>query len=111
MIMRYFIRMILLGVCITTSSYAQDQYATTSNGKVVLLRSNGTWEYVNRKAPSKSNSSSYRTSTSRNFSSYSSPKRKSSAVQKTYIRGPRGGCYYINSNGNKTYVDRSLCNR
>jgi endonuclease YncB( thermonuclease family) len=27
-----------------------------------------------------------------------------------YIRGPRGGCYYINSKGNKTYVDRSLCN-
>lgn len=27
-----------------------------------------------------------------------------------YIRWPRGGCYYINSNGNKTYVSRSLCN-
>lgn len=27
-----------------------------------------------------------------------------------YIRGPRGGCYYINRNGNKTYVSRSLCN-
>jgi len=27
----------------------------------------------------------------------------------TYITGPRGGCYYINSNGNKTYVDRVLC--
>lgn len=26
-----------------------------------------------------------------------------------YIRGPRGGCYYLNRNGNKTYVDRSLC--
>jgi hypothetical protein len=26
------------------------------------------------------------------------------------IRGPRGGCYYINSNSRKTYVDRSLCN-
>lgn len=24
--------------------------------------------------------------------------------------GPRGGCYYKNSNGNKTYVDRSECN-
>lgn len=24
--------------------------------------------------------------------------------------GPKGGCYYINSNGNKTYVDRSECN-
>lgn len=23
--------------------------------------------------------------------------------------GPKGGCYYINSNGNKTYVDRSYC--
>jgi hypothetical protein len=28
---------------------------------------------------------------------------------RTYITGERGGCYYINSNGNKTYVDRSLC--
>ena len=24
--------------------------------------------------------------------------------------GPRGGCYYYNSNHNKTYVDRSYCN-
>jgi hypothetical protein len=24
-------------------------------------------------------------------------------------RGPKGGCYYINKNGNKTYVDRALC--
>lgn len=23
--------------------------------------------------------------------------------------GPKGGCYYINKNGNKTYVDRSYC--
>lgn len=29
---------------------------------------------------------------------------------RSYYRGPRGGCYYINSNGNKTYVARSLCN-
>jgi len=29
---------------------------------------------------------------------------------KTYFRGPRGGCYYINPNGNKTYVNRSFCN-
>lgn len=27
-----------------------------------------------------------------------------------YIRGPRGGCYYINSNGRKVYVDHSYCN-
>lgn len=29
--------------------------------------------------------------------------------RREYITGPRGGCYYINRNGNKTYVDRSMC--
>jgi hypothetical protein len=24
-------------------------------------------------------------------------------------KGARGGCYYLNKNGNKTYVDRSYC--
>lgn len=28
---------------------------------------------------------------------------------KSLNRGPEGGCYYINSSGNKTYVDRSEC--
>jgi hypothetical protein len=27
-----------------------------------------------------------------------------------YIRGPRGGCYYISGSGRKIYVDRSMCN-
>ncbi|MCE7069063.1 hypothetical protein LZG74_02035 [Dyadobacter sp. CY327] len=50
---------------------------------------------------------------------YVLPERESEAVpvvrrsyrapRTSYITGPRGGCYYINSNGNKTYVDRSLC--
>ena len=35
------------------------------------------------------------------------PKRD--AESRTYLTGKRGGCYYINSNGNKTYVDRSFC--
>lgn len=26
------------------------------------------------------------------------------------FKGPRGGCYYYNSNGNKTYVERNECN-
>ena len=29
---------------------------------------------------------------------------------RTYLRGSRGGCYYLNSNGKKTYVERGLCN-
>ncbi|MEZ5425864.1 MAG: SH3 domain-containing protein [Pyrinomonadaceae bacterium] len=35
---------------------------------------------------------------------------KNDSGKRKYIRGPRGGCYYINSNGNKTYVSRTLCN-
>lgn len=42
----------------------------------------------------------------KNKKSYS----KRSTYSRTYYRGPRGGCYYINSNGNKSYVSRSLCN-
>lgn len=43
------------------------------------------------------------------------PKRKikissRSSSSRVYLTGPRGGCYYVNSNGNKTYVNRSLCN-
>ena len=37
------------------------------------------------------------------------PTTPSSSSSRTYFRGSRGGCYYINSKGNKTYVDHSLC--
>lgn len=37
--------------------------------------------------------------------SYSLPSSSSSRI-KVYQTGPRGGTYYINSNGNKTYVKR-----
>lgn len=26
-----------------------------------------------------------------------------------YLLGPKGGCYYINAQGNKTYVDKKHC--
>lgn len=39
----------------------------------------------------------------------SAPPRARSSTSGRYIRGLRGGCYYINSSGNKTYVDRSRC--
>jgi endonuclease YncB( thermonuclease family) len=54
-------------------------------------------------APTSSNSTTNNTNPTPAASSNKSPNR-------TYIQGSRGGCYYINSKGNKTYVDRSLCN-
>lgn len=40
--------------------------------------------------------------------SYPEPRR--STASRIYIRGPRGGCYYISDSGGKVYVDRSMCN-
>lgn len=28
---------------------------------------------------------------------------------RSYLKGPRGGCYYLNSSGNKVYVDKEYC--
>lgn len=40
----------------------------------------------------------------------SEPTKKIGSDGRTYVRGSRGGCYYINENGNKVYVkDKSLC--
>ncbi|GAB3701178.1 hypothetical protein GCM10027592_29030 [Spirosoma flavus] len=44
---------------------------------------------------------------------WESPKRRTSVARtysQYYIRGPRGGCYYLTASGRKQYVDRSLCN-
>lgn len=30
-------------------------------------------------------------------------------VSRSYQTGERGGCYYVNSNGNRIYVDKSFC--
>ncbi len=34
---------------------------------------------------------------------------RSAATSRTYLKGSRGGCYYLNAGGNKVYVDRTLC--
>lgn len=38
-----------------------------------------------------------------------SPPSKGSSTSRTYLKGPRGGCYYLNSSGTKVYVDKSYC--
>jgi hypothetical protein len=39
----------------------------------------------------------------------SSPANPGKRVSRGFILGPRGGCYYLNGNGKKTYVDHSFC--
>jgi hypothetical protein len=50
----------------------------------------------------------YRPST-RSSSSGTGTKHISKSSRR-YIRGPRGGCYYLSGSGKKVYVSRSLCN-
>ncbi len=39
----------------------------------------------------------------------STPSTSSAAGTRVYLKGGRGGCYYLNSSGNKTYVSHDLC--
>jgi len=39
----------------------------------------------------------------------STPSTTSTAGSRVYLKGSRGGCYYLNSSGNKTYVSHDLC--
>lgn len=40
----------------------------------------------------------------------STPQPAQPAPDRVYVRGPRGGCYYLSSSGRKVYVDHSMCN-
>ena len=62
-------------------------------------------EAVARRAKATTTTKSYSSISTSSSSSRRTPRRTS----RSYYTGPRGGCYYINSNGNKSYVDRSLC--
>lgn len=101
-------------VLLSTVMYAQNKYATTTDGKRVLLKSNGTLEYVSTGQSMTSSATQVNRLSSGSSSTTSSTKTNTAPARKStgrrYIKGSRGGCYYINSNGNKTYVDRSLCN-
>jgi len=53
----------------------------------------------------------YYTKNGKSFGYQSAPSSWNCGIYngKVVYTGPLGGCYYINSNGNKTYVDRSYC--
>lgn len=42
-------------------------------------------------------------------SSTTATKPTTSGSSRTFLKGPKGGCYYLNSSGNKVYVDHSYC--
>jgi hypothetical protein len=62
---------------------------------------------ISRTASSTRTTRTVKKKKSRSSSGYGSS--NTSTNSRNYITGPRGGCYYINANGNKVYVDHSYC--
>lgn len=96
------------------------QYAITTTGDRVILNDDKTWNYADENTKESGNLNETQSSASdtkvvsKSLSTKTPIKKQSTTKKKTsssrtYITGPRGGCYYINSSGNKVYVDRSLC--
>lgn len=100
---------------ITTATYSR----TDNNGRLIYKGASGGEYYVsstgnkvyvrnnNSKTYTTSPSSSYTTSSPTYYSSpsYSTPS-SSSSTSRNIQTGSRGGQYYINSNGNKTYIKK-----
>lgn len=78
----------------TTSTYTTPSYSRSTR------RSSSSYSTPTYSAPTNTYGSSYATPTY-TTTSYSTPTYNTS---RTIYTGPRGGTYYINSNGNKTYV-------
>jgi 5-methylcytosine-specific restriction endonuclease McrA len=91
---------------VTTANYSR-----TENGKIIYKGASGGEYYVNnggnkvyvKNTTSNSTSTNYSSPSSYSTPSYSTP---SSSISRDIQTGSRGGQYYINSNGNKTYVKK-----
>ena len=99
----------------SNGTYVQGHYRTTPDYTI-----NNNWSTVGNvnphtgkagTVPSSYSSSSYSSSTysTPTYSTYSSPSYSTStyslpSYSTPVYTGPRGGTYYVNSNGNKTYI-------
>ena len=80
--------------------------------EIWIKRNRATSEFINTKQTERKLTSGLKSKSPSYSSSLKSTKSKTKRYRssRSYYRGPRGGCYFINSNGNKSYVSRSLCN-
>ncbi|HEX6911878.1 MAG TPA: hypothetical protein VF142_15855 [Longimicrobium sp.] len=77
-------------------------------GGCYYINRNGDRTYVDRSACAGSGASAAPEPLIKTERESSGGSRRSGGGRQLYV-GPRGGCYYINRNGDRTYVDRSEC--
>ena len=85
----------------SSNEKASKTYLTGPNGGSYYINPNGNKTYVK-----KSKTANYSVPTYKSNSYYSSPSYNSNS-SRTLQTGSRGGTYYINSNGKKTYVKKN----
>lgn len=81
-----------------------DELAATAEDSVTLI-SGPNYNF----APNSANLAKARQAEMAQQLKVAAPAKSGSRSGRKYILGPRGGCYFINSHGNKEYVDRSYC--
>jgi len=100
---------------------ANRKYFMGAKGGCYYLNSNGNKTYVDKKfCANQSTGSGSNNSTQTNTNTQTTQttqtttketkKQDSNKPARTYIKGSRGGCYYLNDSGKKVYVDKELCN-
>lgn len=87
----------------TAGTHARDSYTIPTTYKAPRYIRTNTRTYSSTNTPSYKNTTNIYTRPTYSSSSYTLPTYSNS---RTIHTGPRGGRYYINSNGNKTYVKR-----
>ena len=82
------------------------KYFKGKRGGCYYLTKSGRKSYVDKSSCGEDSAS---TDSTNSNESTPEKKTKTSSSGRTYIQGKRGGCYYINSKGKKSYVSRSKC--
>ncbi|HEV7698704.1 MAG TPA: nuclear transport factor 2 family protein [Pyrinomonadaceae bacterium] len=77
----------------------------------VFMKRNGIWQVIAWQStivPESKTGSKPATAASVATAATETP--KASDGSRSYLKGSRGGCYYLNASGAKTYVDHKFCN-
>lgn len=101
---------------VSTTTKADGTKTTGKNLNTgTFIKRNGKWQVVAwqstvvaKAEPTSSTDPKATTSTAATLIS-PKPTTSTSASGRNYQKGPRGGCYYLNSGGSKVYVDHKFC--
>ncbi|MDQ3799029.1 MAG: hypothetical protein M3384_06230, partial [Acidobacteriota bacterium] len=95
------------------SSSREREYHLGSRGGCYYLTESGEKKYVDKKYCARTTepkTEEPEVNEDKKTETETKPADKPESKDRTYTKGTRGGCYYINSSGKKIYVDKSLCN-